>query len=62
MNPARSFGPALWHNNFSVHWIYWVGPLTSAFVATYLYKYVFYRENPKVNESETVKEMSPLNA
>ncbi|XP_061393626.1 aquaporin-like [Musca vetustissima] len=44
MNPARSFGPALWHNNFTKHWIYWVGPLPAAVVAAFSYKFIFKRE------------------
>jgi glycerol uptake facilitator-like aquaporin len=30
MNPARSFGPAIVANQWSHHWIYWIGPLTGA--------------------------------
>ncbi|XP_022920543.2 aquaporin-like isoform X1 [Onthophagus taurus] len=41
MNPARSFGPALWNNDWHLHWIYWVGPLTSAVVGSLIYKYLF---------------------
>ncbi|XP_061393625.1 aquaporin AQPcic-like [Musca vetustissima] len=44
MNPARSFGPALWHNNFASHWIYWVGPLAAAAISAFGYKIVFRRE------------------
>lgn len=64
MNPARSFAPALWHMNFANHWIYWLGPLAAAVLATFLYKYVFYREAPKPVDMDKPKsaEMTPLNA
>ncbi|KAK9739673.1 Major intrinsic protein [Popillia japonica] len=41
MNPARSFGPAVWNNDWENHWIYWVGPLTSAVVGSVIYRFLF---------------------
>ncbi|KAI1006885.1 hypothetical protein K3495_g1334 [Podosphaera aphanis] len=38
-NPARSFGPALVQLDFaSYHWIYWLGPIAGALVASAIYK------------------------
>jgi aquaporin related protein len=44
MNPARSFGPALYNMNFKSHWIYWIAPLSSALVTSIAFRAVFYRE------------------
>ncbi len=33
-NPARSFGPAVIAWQWDVWWIYWIGPLTGAFIAS----------------------------
>lgn len=44
MNPARSFGPALWNADFEGHWVYWVGPSLAGIVGSVCYKYVFRRE------------------
>jgi aquaporin rerated protein, invertebrate len=41
MNPARSFGPALYNMNFKNHWIYWAAPLSSALITAVAFKAVF---------------------
>jgi aquaporin Z len=40
-NPARSLGPALFTNNLSTVWIYFVGPFLGALVAALVYRYVY---------------------
>jgi aquaporin NIP len=40
MNPARSLGPALATAIWSHHWVYWVGPLSGAFLAVRAYDYL----------------------
>ncbi|XP_062932065.1 aquaporin-6 [Cynocephalus volans] len=42
MNPARSFGPAVIVGNFTVHWIFWVGPLTGAVLASLIYNFILF--------------------
>ncbi|XP_039193244.1 aquaporin-6-like isoform X1 [Crotalus tigris] len=42
MNPARSFGPAVITGNFLQQWIFWVGPLIGAILASVLYNFVIY--------------------
>ncbi|XP_050097503.1 aquaporin-like [Anopheles aquasalis] len=46
MNPARSLGPVLWNGDYTAHWVYWIGPLTAAFLTAFAYKAVFRREVP----------------
>nr|UQZ09754.1 aquaporin [Agriphila aeneociliella] len=41
MNPARSFGPALWSNRWDSHWIYWVGPFIGGIIPAIFYKYIW---------------------
>ncbi|XP_073843659.1 aquaporin AQPcic-like [Musca autumnalis] len=61
MNPARSFGPALWHNNFANHWVYWLGPMPAAVIAAFGYKIVFRREvKEEVNSKLRTYEEVPL--
>jgi aquaporin Z len=40
MNPARSFGPALIHGNFSHHTWYWLAPVAGALVAALIFHHV----------------------
>lgn len=42
MNPARSFGPAIIVGKFEVHWIFWVGPLTGAVLASLIYNFILF--------------------
>ena len=37
MNPARVFGPALAAGFWDNHWIYWVGPIAGASLASWIY-------------------------
>jgi len=62
MNPARSFGPALWNKDFQDHWIYWFAPLLSALVTALAYKIVFRREvvEEKSNNKLLMMEEVPL--
>jgi len=47
MNPARSFGPALVHGNFSFHGYYWLAPIAGAVAAALVYHLFLLEEEPK---------------
>ncbi len=40
MNPARSFGPAL-YGHWDMHWVYWAAPIAGAVAAAVVYKAVW---------------------
>ncbi|XP_077026966.1 aquaporin-6, partial [Tamandua tetradactyla] len=42
MNPARSFGPAIIVGKFTVHWIFWVGPVMGAVLASLIYNFILF--------------------
>ncbi|XP_051015393.1 aquaporin-6 [Acomys russatus] len=50
MNPARSFGPAVIVGKFAVHWIFWVGPLTGAVLASLIYNFILFPDTKTVGE------------
>lgn len=54
MNPARSFGPALWNMHFENHWIYWVAPLSASFITALAFKMVFRKDPVKVDLVEEI--------
>jgi aquaporin Z len=49
MNPARAFGPELAGNVWSGWWIYWVGPIVGALIASLGYDWLYLRpQRPSV--------------
>ncbi|XP_074545445.1 LOW QUALITY PROTEIN: aquaporin-1-like [Halichoeres trimaculatus] len=47
INPARSFGPALILNDFTNHWVYWVGPMCGGVAAALIYDFLL---SPKFDD------------
>lgn len=45
LNPVRSLVPAIFHNSWKSHWIYWVGPTVGAVLASVTYKYAFFTKS-----------------
>lgn len=52
MNPARSFGPALYNGYWEHHWIYWVAPLLAGLIISVAFKMIFWREAPRTKDRE----------
>ncbi|XP_063300898.1 aquaporin-2-like [Pelobates fuscus] len=40
MNPARSFAPAVVTGDFTVQWVFWLGPITGAILGSLIYNYI----------------------
>lgn len=41
LNPARSLGPAIVAGAWDAHWVYWVGPIAGAALASLAYRFTF---------------------
>ena len=41
MNPARAFGPELAAHTFTGWWVYWIGPIAGALLASLLYEFLY---------------------
>ncbi|KAH1176543.1 aquaporin-2 [Mauremys mutica] len=50
MNPARSFAPAVIVGDFSAHWVFWLGPLAGAVVASLIYNYILFPHTKTLSE------------
>lgn len=62
MNPARSFAPALWNNQWKHHWIYWFGPIGGALISSFMYRTIFGVSDKSVEEEEPIPEAVALNS
>lgn len=51
MNPARSFGPALYNWNWDSQWLYWVAPLSAALITSVSFRMIFYKEPIRVERN-----------
>ena len=56
VNPARSFGPALIHGQWSDHWVYWAGPIAGGIVAAVAYVRIFGDERLRKRANSPFKE------
>lgn len=45
MNPARAFGPTLAAGYWSMHYVYWIGPIAGAVIAALAAPYLIHEEN-----------------
>ena len=52
MNPARSFGPALYNWNWDNHWIYWVAPSSAGLIASVMFRLGFYKAEQESNGND----------
>lgn len=53
LNPARSFGPCVVLGTFhSYHWIYWIGPILGALLASAFYMFIKALEYETVNPDQ----------
>lgn len=53
VNPARSFGPSVVSHEFhGYHWIYWVGPILGALLASGFYKFIKMLEYETANPAQ----------
>ncbi|XP_066470224.1 aquaporin-2-like [Tiliqua scincoides] len=50
MNPARSFAPAVIMGNFDNHWVFWLGPMAGAVIASLLYNYALFPHAKTLSE------------
>nr|QJD39003.1 major intrinsic family protein [Zygnema circumcarinatum] len=58
LNPARTFGVAVWTFNFNHHWVYWLGPFLGAAIASLVYDFLFIRNSDQEAIDEIYEELT----
>lgn len=54
LNPARTFGPAVWNVYWHYHWVYWLGPIGGAVIVAVIYRWLFLPEKNQDTMQETL--------
>lgn len=52
MNPARSFAPALFSGTWTLHWLYWLAPITGAVLAALTASYLW-QPKPELDDAQS---------
>ncbi|WP_427196649.1 MIP/aquaporin family protein [Pseudomonas aeruginosa] len=55
MNPARSFGPALFSHHWEYHWVYWLAPLSGALLAVLVFVLLDKPALPKCGDTDSTR-------
>uniref|UniRef100_A0A8C5LPV0 Aquaporin-2 n=1 Tax=Leptobrachium leishanense TaxID=445787 RepID=A0A8C5LPV0_9ANUR len=50
MNPARSFAPAVVTGDFTVQWVFWLGPITGAILGSLIYNFILVPNTKTISE------------
>ncbi|XP_011633988.1 aquaporin AQPAe.a-like isoform X1 [Pogonomyrmex barbatus] len=59
LNPARTFGPALWNMSWNAHWVYWLGPIGGAIISAVIYRCLFLSKTK--NQTDTMQNIGTFN-
>lgn len=54
LNPARSIAPAIWNGYWTNHWVYWIGPIFGAVLASLLYRFLFWPNKKETGSNQDV--------
>lgn len=61
MNPARTLAPAIFNNVWTMHWVYWVAPISSGIITAFIYKHIFNRKR-RTSMDEPIQSIDDINA
>jgi len=53
LNPARSFGPAVWSGFWDNHWVFWIGPLVGAILGALVHQHILLHAETEENYNDS---------